>query len=237
MKIALIGYGNMGKTIEKLAVGRGHEIIMRATSKAPARAEDLRGADIAIEFTSPASAVQNIQTAFEAGIPIVTGSTGWFSQLDRVKAECENHNGALFYASNFSLGVNVFQVILQQAAEVLSKLEDYRPQMNEIHHTGKKDAPSGTALTLSDIVLDYYDLNGWTEDPEDKTKLLISSERLGDVKGTHEVSFISSNDEIKLEHKAFSRDGFANGAIDAAEWIQSKKGCFTMKDLLKNIIG
>ncbi len=109
--------------------------------------------------------------------------------------------------------------------------------MNEIHHTGKKDAPSGTALTLADIVLDYYDLDGWTDDPEDQTKLLITSERVGDVKGTHEVNFVSSTDEIKLEHKAFSRDGFANGAIDAAEWVQSKKGCYTMKDLLKNMIG
>lgn len=227
----------MGQTIEKLAKDRGHQIVMRATSKAPARVQDLKGADVAIEFTSPTSVVQNIQTAFEAGIPIVTGSTGWFNQLEQVKADCEHQNGTLFYASNFSLGVNVFQVILKHAAQTLSNIDAYKPQMNEIHHTGKKDAPSGTALTLADIVLDYYDLDGWTDDPEDQTKLLITSERVGDVKGTHEVNFVSSTDEIKLEHKAFSRDGFANGAIDAAEWVQSKKGCYTMKDLLKNMIG
>lgn len=237
MKIALIGYGKMGQTIEKLAAARGHQIVMRATSQAPARPEDIASADVAIEFTSPASAVKNIQTAFEAHIPIVTGTTGWFNQLEQVKAECEQHQGTLFYASNFSLGVNVFQIMLKHAAEIMSKMDTYTPSMHEIHHTGKKDAPSGTALTLADILLDYYDLDGWTEDSDEKSKLCITSERIGDVKGTHEVLFTSKEDEIKLEHKAFSRDGFAKGALDAAEWIQTKKGCFTMKDLLKNLIG
>ena len=236
MKIALIGYGKMGQAIEKLATARGHTIVAKATSKAPVRIADLADADVAIEFTEPSSALKNIHSAFQSGTPIVVGTTGWYNQLDEVKGNCAEANGALFYASNFSIGVNLFQSVLKYTSELMKNYAEYTPSIHEIHHLAKKDAPSGTALSLADIVLDNSDFEEWTDDDEDQTKLKISSERIGDVKGTHEVHFTSSIDQITLEHKAFSRDGFALGSILAAEWVQKKKGVFTMRDMLKNTI-
>jgi len=235
MKIALIGYGKMGQTIERLAVERGHTIVLKATSLAPVSAEHLKGADVAIEFTEPTSAVKNIFSSFEAGVPIVCGTTGWFGRLPEVKERCHENSVALFYASNFSIGVNLFFQTIRAAARMLNNYPEYQVSMTEIHHLQKKDAPSGTAITLSEILSDELDgMDGWQRaDENTEGKISIEAIREGDVKGTHEVLFTSDVDEIEFTHRAHSREGFAMGAIKAAEWLQHKKGCFTMTDLLK----
>lgn len=236
MKIAIIGYGRMGKTVERLATERGHEVILRATAGAPPRKQYLEQADVAIEFTEPKAAVGNILTCFDAGVPCVSGTTGWYNRLQEVRSACTHRNGSLIYASNFSLGVNLFNILTDHAAELLQKIQDYRPKIHEEHHSGKKDAPSGTALTLADLVLDHYRrLDGWSHEPE-AGKLPVTSHRAGDIKGLHEVRFTSEHDQITLQHEAFSRDGFALGSIQAAEWISGRTGVFTMRDLLKNIL-
>lgn len=227
----------MGKTVERLAKERGHEIVLRSTSDAPPMPKHLEGADAAIEFTEPGSAVKNILTCFNAGVPVVTGTTGWYNRLDEVKSACHKESGSLLFASNFSIGVNVFNLMVKHASELMRKVEGYKPSLFEAHHTGKKDAPSGTALTLSDLVLDAYDhLDGWSDRKEDTSKLLIESLREGDIKGLHEVRFTSSIDEITLKHEAFNRDGFALGAVKAAEWLNGRTGTYTMRDLLKNVL-
>ena len=235
MKIALIGYGKMGQTIVRFAVERGHAIVLKATSLAPVSAEHLKGADVAIEFTEPTSAVKNIFSSFEAGVPIVCGTTGWFGRLPEVKNRCDESDGALFYASNFSIGVNLFFQTVRAAARMLNNYPDYQVRMKEIHHLQKKDAPSGTAITLSEILSDELDgVDGWQHaDESAEGKISIEAIREGDVKGTHEVLFTSDVDEIEFTHRAHSREGFAMGALKAAEWLQHKKGCFTMTDLLK----
>ncbi|MBI1268324.1 MAG: 4-hydroxy-tetrahydrodipicolinate reductase [Cryomorphaceae bacterium] len=235
MKIALIGYGKMGQTIERLALERGHIIVLKATSLAPVLPEHLKGADVAIEFTEPTSAVKNIFSSFEAGVPIVCGTTGWFGRLHEVKEQCNENNGTLFYASNFSIGVNLFFQTVHAAARMLNNYPEYQVRMKEIHHLEKKDAPSGTAITLSEILSDELDgMDGWQHaDEGQEGKISIEAIREGDVKGTHEVLFTSGVDEIEFTHRAHSREGFALGALKAAEWLQHKKGCFTMTDLLK----
>lgn len=235
MKIALIGYGKMGQTIERLALQRGHSIVLKATSLAPVSPEHLAGADVAIEFTEPTSAVNNIFAAFEANVPIVCGTTGWFGRLSEVKQQCTEANSALFYASNFSIGVNLYFQAIRAAARMLNGYPDYEVSIKEIHHLEKKDAPSGTAISVAEVLSDELDnMDGWMHKGDtEKHKIPIEAIREGDVKGTHEVLFSSDVDEIEITHRAHSREGFALGAIKAAEWLQHKKGCFTMSDLLK----
>ncbi len=236
MKIAIIGYGRMGKTVERLAAARGHEVILRATAGAPPGKQHLEKADVAIEFTEPKAAVGNILTCFDAGVPCVSGTTGWYNRIAEVRAACDHRNGSLLYASNFSIGVNLFNLMVDHAAALMQNMEGYAPAIHEAHHTGKKDAPSGTALTLSDLVLNHYrNLDGWSL-KETPGKLPVSAQREGDIKGLHQIHFTSEHDRITIQHEAFSRDGFALGSIRAAEWLTGRTGIFTMRDLLKNAL-
>ena len=232
MKVAIIGYGKMGQVIEPILVARGHEVVARYRSTDPWKSADLRRSDLALEFTHPSAAVSNLEACLDAGIPVVTGTTGWYDQLPSIRKKTEEKNGALFYASNFSLGVNLFNEIVRQAAVLFAKHAAYAPALKEIHHIHKKDAPSGTALTLAESVLSAYNkLHGWTLDGASNA-LRIEALREGDVKGYHEVQFNSTTDRIVLSHEAHSRDGFALGAVLAAEWLLGKQGVFGMRDLL-----
>lgn len=226
----------MGQAIERLAIEAGHEVVMRATSQAPIAPAHLKGADVAIEFTEPSSAVSNIFACFDAGVPVVCGTTGWFGRLPEVKARCAESGGTLFYASNYSIGVNLYFAMVRAAARMMRNYQQYTPSIHEIHHVKKKDAPSGTAITLAELLQDELtQFDGWTDHPAGEAeKIRITSLREGDVKGTHEVLFSSPTDEIELTHRAHSRDGFALGAIRAAEWVYTKKGCYHMADLLQN---
>lgn len=245
MKIALLGYGKMGKVIERIALERGHEVIIRANTSVVATltAEELSKADVAIEFSVPHAAVANMQRCFDAGIPIVTGTTGWLSELSAVTQNCTKANGALFYSSNFSLGVNLFFQLNKQLAALMQPHSSYKAAVEEIHHVHKLDAPSGTALTLVKGLLENY-----TRQPEvktymhhapasiDSTELPVVSIRTDEVPGTHTISYTSAVDRISITHEAFSRDGFALGAVVAAEWINGRKGIFGMEDLLNTAI-
>ncbi|CAI8157468.1 MAG: 4-hydroxy-tetrahydrodipicolinate reductase [Flavobacteriales bacterium UBA4585] len=231
MKIALIGYGRMGKTIERIAKGRGHAIVY-INNDGNLNIEQAKLADVAIEFTQPDAAAGNITKLLTAGIPVVSGTTGW---LD-AKAEIDNvaftQSIGFIYASNFSLGVNLFFAFNEKLASIMNDYEDYQPRIHEIHHTGKKDEPSGTAITAAEGILKAYPgLERWTMDSKLKG-LKISAERKDPYFGTHIVSYDSPIDTIELKHEAHSRDGFALGAVMAAEWIPGKKGPFSMKDVL-----
>lgn len=234
MKIGIIGYGKMGKTIERLAEAKGHEVLARFDSSSPPSVSQLAGLDVCIEFTSPESAAANILTCFKAQVPVVVGTTAWYHHLEQTRAELKEHNGGLFYASNFSLGVHLFWEANRYLAKIMSEHKNYLCSIHEVHHTEKKDAPSGTAISTAEVLIESNpSLNAWTEalQPE-KEQIRITHERLDDVKGTHVVTYDSNMDSIKLEHYAKSRDGFALGAIKAAEFMQNKKGEYTMKDLL-----
>ena len=236
MNIALIGYGKMGKAIEGIVVAKGHSIVLKITSLNPDDmiTANLKKADVAIEFTSPHSAVQNIKKCLDAGVPVVSGSTGWLQQWNEVKQYCEDKNGAFLYASNFSIGVNLFFQLNTYLAQLMSLYENYDVMIEEIHHTQKKDAPSGTAITLAEQVLQYAkSKKTWTnEEPKDITQLQIKSERVDPAPGTHIVKYTSSVDDIKITHTAHNRSGFAVGAVMAASFLQDKKGIFSMKDVL-----
>jgi 4-hydroxy-tetrahydrodipicolinate reductase len=235
MKVIIIGYGKMGKAVEQILLEKGHDVVLKLSSEHAVTPDLLTGADVAIEFTQPSAALHNIHACIAAHLPVVTGTTGWYAALPQLREEVANTNGSLFFASNFSIGVNVFAEILRNAAQNLATREGYRPAMREIHHLAKKDAPSGTALTLADVVLDEFaQLHGWTDKTTNSDALYIESVREGDVKGTHEVSFTSNVDRITLTHEAFSREGFARGAVTAAEWLHNRKGVFTMRDLLNH---
>lgn len=235
MKVIIIGYGKMGKAVEHILLEKGHEVVLKLSSEHAVTSDLLTGADVAIEFTQPSAALHNIYACIEAKLPVVTGTTGWYAALPQVRTAVEDANGSLFYASNFSIGVNVFAEILRTAARELAMRADYHPTLREIHHIAKKDAPSGTALTLADVVLDAFpSLKGWTDDTNTSDSLYIESVREGDVKGTHEVSFTSDVDRITLIHEAYSREGFARGAVTAAEWLHNRTGVFTMRDLLNH---
>jgi 4-hydroxy-tetrahydrodipicolinate reductase len=234
MNIALIGYGKMGKEIEQILLQRGHSITLRSSRSAPFKAEDLAGTDVAIEFTEPHSAVDNILKCFEAGVPVVVGTTGWYTRMQEVQEACATMNGGLFTASNFSIGVNILFKINKEFARLMSDFEEYTPSMEEIHHTAKRDSPSGTAITLAEGILENYPgRGGWiNESTDDAHKLGIVSRREGEVPGTHIIRYTSAVDEIQLVHQAFNRKGFALGAVRAAEFIQGKKGAYGMNDLL-----
>jgi 4-hydroxy-tetrahydrodipicolinate reductase len=237
MNIALIGYGKMGKEIEQILMQRGHNVTLRSSRSKPFTAKDLAGTEVAIEFTEPHSAVDNILKCFEAGVPVIVGTTGWYSRMPEVREACMQVNGGLFTASNFSIGVNVLFKINRELARIMSELDEYTPSMEEIHHTAKRDAPSGTAITLAEGILENYPaVDGWiNESTEDTHKLGIVSRREGEVPGTHIVRYSSAVDEIQLVHQAYNRKGFALGAVKAAEFMHGKKGVYGMSNLLENI--
>ncbi|MEO8151085.1 MAG: 4-hydroxy-tetrahydrodipicolinate reductase [Bacteroidia bacterium] len=237
MKIALIGYGKMGKAVEAYALNRKHEIVLRINSQDNKNftTTQLKQCDVAIEFTSPVSAYYNILKCFEADIPVVCGSTGWYEQLDEIKKLCASGNHSFIYSSNFSIGVNLFFEINRQLAAMMNTQNDYDILIEEIHHLQKLDKPSGTALSIAKDILENTDRKkAWKLKNGDapKTDLVIESKREDEVVGTHIVKYQSSIDEITIEHKAYNRSGFAQGAVHAAEWIISRKGFYEMKDML-----
>lgn len=230
MKIALLGYGKMGKTIEKIAINRGHEIVIK-TSKTDDYS--IKDADVAIDFSIPDAAFNNISHCINNNIPVISGTTGWLDNYDKVVGLCEAQKGAFIYASNFSLGVNIFFELNTQLSKMMAQLKDYNVSLEEIHHTQKLDAPSGTAITLAESIIENREqLNGWVLDKEEEQKISIAAKRIPDVPGTHEIKYKSTIDTISINHEAHSREGFALGAVVAAEWLINKTGVFTMKDVL-----
>lgn len=236
MNIALIGYGKMGKAIESLMPDRGHQAVLKIDehNRASLTVAQLRQADVAIEFTGPDSAPENLLLCLEAGIPVVCGSTGWLDQWSRIKAACEAQNGALLYASNFSVGVNIFFALNQRLAELMNTHPEYEVSLTEIHHTAKRDAPSGTAITLAEGILGVLDRKkDWVNHLSDRPEELeILSERIDPAPGTHKVRYTSDIDDIEITHTAHNRKGFALGALLAAEYIYDKRGIYTMKQVL-----
>ncbi len=230
MKIALLGYGKMGKTIEKLALEKGHSIVFKSTSKSSEGS--FEEADVAIEFSSPEAAVLNISKALNNGIPVVSGTTGWLEKHSEMVNLCEKRNGSFITASNFSVGVNLFFSINEYAAKLMAPWKEYNVSVEEIHHLQKKDAPSGTAITIAEGILKHSKKQAWKLDSSEENMLNITAKREEDVKGTHIISYDSKIDTISFKHEAHSRDGFAVGAILAAEFLKDKKGIFTMKDVL-----
>ena len=230
MKIALLGYGKMGKTIEAIALKRGHEIVIKSSTPLDYTITD---ADIAIDFSVPTAAYKNITNCFENHIPVISGTTGWLDQYDEALEVCNKNKGAFIYASNFSLGVNVFFELNKQLAKMMSQLKDYNVSLEEIHHTQKLDTPSGTAITLAeDIITNRQGINDWILDNEANDKLPITAKRIENVPGTHNITYKSDIDTITIGHEAHSREGFALGAVIAAEWLFGKTGVFTMNDVL-----
>ncbi|MDM1524828.1 4-hydroxy-tetrahydrodipicolinate reductase [Myroides odoratimimus] len=230
MKIALLGYGKMGQIIERIAIERGHEIVLRKRSSDTY--EGLKETDVAIDFSVPSAAVQNITTCFELNIPIISGTTGWLEEYDKMVDLCTKSNGAFLYGSNFSLGVNLFFELNSYLAKMMNNLNDYKVSMEEIHHTQKLDAPSGTAISLANGIIENTDYTAWTLDTPDTNQIHIDAKRIDSVPGTHSVFYDSAIDQIEIKHTAHNREGFALGAVVAAEWIQNKKGIFSMKDVL-----
>lgn len=231
MKIALLGYGRMGKVIERIALERGHEIVLRKGSSDTF--EDLQKADVAIDFSIPDAAVSNISTCLEQGIPVISGTTGWLENYHEMVKLCEEQNGAFIYGSNFSLGVNIFFELNDHLAKMMSKFNQYKVEMEEIHHTQKLDAPSGTAITLANRIIENSDYSSWALENAKSDELLINVKRIENIPGTHSVFYNSEVDTIEIKHTAHNRDGFALGSVIAAEWIIGKKGVFTMKDVLE----
>lgn len=236
LNIALIGYGKMGKAIEETAVKRGHAIVLKIDIDTIEEftKENLQRCDVAIEFTSPQSAVENILACLDAGIPVVSGSTGWLARWNEVKQKCAAMNGSLVYASNYSVGVNIFFEVNKLLARLMNQQTGYDVSMEEIHHTEKKDAPSGTAITLAEQILENLGrkkqwVNHSSISPEE---LSIISERIDPAPGTHKIKYSSPVDDIEIIHTAHNRQGFATGAVLAAEFIKGKKGIFTMKEVL-----
>ncbi|MGC4233119.1 MAG: 4-hydroxy-tetrahydrodipicolinate reductase [Niabella sp.] len=236
MKIALVGYGKMGKAIEAIALERGHEVVLKIDehNQDELNKEHIAQADVAIEFTGPHTAYDNIIKLLEFGIPVVSGSTGWLEKMDTVKQLCAGKNGAFIYASNFSVGVNLFFELNKKLAALMHPHKEYKVEMEEIHHTQKRDAPSGTAITLAEGVMEIYtELNKWVNDVQpQKDELLIVSKRIDPAPGTHTISYTSDIDDITITHTAHNRKGFALGAVIAAEFLKDKKGIFTMKEVL-----
>jgi 4-hydroxy-tetrahydrodipicolinate reductase len=236
MKIALIGYGKMGKAIEQIALHRAHEIVLKIDeyNVADFTRQNLSKAEVAIEFTGPHSAYENVKKALEFDVPLVCGSTGWLEKLDEVKKLCLGRNGSFIYASNYSVGVNLFFEINKKLAGLMAPHKTYEVQVTEIHHTQKKDAPSGTAITIAEQILDGIGRKKtWVNHISDNSdELEIISERIDPAAGTHKVKYSSTIDDIEIIHTAHNREGFALGAVLAAEYIRDKKGIFNMKDVL-----
>jgi 4-hydroxy-tetrahydrodipicolinate reductase len=230
MKIALLGYGRMGKEIERIAISRGHEIVIK---KDVGAIIDITLADVAIDFSVPDSAYNNISNCIQNNVPVISGTTGWLDKYEEVVTLCNNEKGAFIYASNFSLGVNIFFELNKQLAKMMRNLEDYNISLEEIHHTKKLDAPSGTAITLAEGIIENSSKENWvlgTNTSEEN--IAIAAKRIPEVPGTHTVLYASEVDSIEIKHTAHSRQGFALGAVVAAEWILGKTGVFSMKDVL-----
>lgn len=230
MKIALLGYGRMGKEIEKIAISRGHKIVIR---KDVDDKIDITLADVAIDFSVPNSAFNNISNCLNNNIPVISGTTGWLDKYDDAVALCNQKKGGFIYASNYSVGVNIFFELNKQLAKMMATLEDYNVSMEEIHHTKKLDAPSGTAITLAEGVIENTSKKSWELDKiTSEENIPIVAKRIPDVPGTHSVWYTSEVDTIEIKHTAHNRQGFALGAVIAAEWILDKTGVFSMKDVL-----
>lgn len=230
MNIALLGYGKMGKSIEAIALERNHIITLKASSKTSSF--DFGNTDVAIDFSLPSTAVDNIKRALDANIPVISGTTGWLNHYDDIIEYCNSKNGTFLYASNFSLGVNIFFEINNRLSQLIAGFPNYKASIEEIHHTQKLDAPSGTAITLAQQIIDNSSYKKWTLDENSSNELHINAKRIENVPGTHEITYNSDIDSISIKHTAHSRQGFALGAVIAAEWIKDKKGIYTMKDVL-----
>ena len=242
MNIALIGYGKMGQIIERFAIERGHEVVLKISvdNLDDLTTANLKKADVAIDFSAPDAAIGNIYACFDANVPLVVGTTGWYGQLQQIKNECLSGNNSLLYGSNFSIGVNLFFHINEVLAKLMNNYPAYEVQVEEIHHTQKLDSPSGTAMTLAEGIIDQIDRKSeWVNELEGqevaevlkKEQLLISSDRIENVPGTHTVIYSSEVDEIAIKHTAHSRAGFALGAVIAAEWLQHKQGFYNISDI------
>tara|TARA_R110001632_G_scaffold104260_1_gene213152 strand:+ start:1234 stop:1953 length:720 start_codon:yes stop_codon:yes gene_type:complete len=236
MNIALLGYGKMGKAIEKIAIAQGHEIKLKVARDA---SYSLEGIDVAIDFSVPEMAATHIRNCLEAGIPVVSGTTGWLDDYSKITDLCTAKNGAFLYASNFSIGVNLFFEINKKVAQIMAPIEDFKITMEEIHHTQKLDAPSGTAITLAEDIIAKGPHSSWksvdasNEAIENTNNIIpILSKRIGEIPGTHSIQYKSPIDTITLSHEAHSRQGFAQGAVLAATWLVGKKGVFSMRDVL-----
>ncbi len=230
MKIALLGYGKMGKTIEKIAIERGHSIVLRVDKDD--KAYDVSKADVAIDFSIPSAAVNNLTNCFNTNVPVVSGTTGWLKHYEQMVLLCKEKKGGFIYASNYSLGVNLFFELNKKLASMMTPLEGYDISMEEIHHTEKLDAPSGTAITLAEGIIENSSKNNWQLDTGDKNTIPIIAKRIDKVPGTHTVTYSSLVDDIEIKHTAHNRNGFALGAVVAAEWLKDKTGVFGMKDVL-----
>ncbi len=233
MKIALLGYGKMGKTIEKIAIERGHTISHKITRGI--ENEDLSKADVAIDFSVPKAAFTNIENCIKAKLPVVSGTTGWLDNYESAVKMCESENSAFLYASNFSIGVNLFFELNQKLAKLMDPFQNYSVDIEEIHHLQKLDSPSGTAISLAQQIIANSRKTGWQLDHAEENEIPIIAKREDNVPGTHTVSYKSEIDTIEIKHTAHSREGFALGAVIAAEWIRDKKGVFSMKDVLQNL--
>ncbi len=240
MRIALLGYGRMGKMIEQIALKRGHEIVLIVdeNNRKDCSGDQLKKADVAIDFSIPGVAVENYKWCFDNGVPVVSGTTGWLEKWDEVIAYCQAKNGGFFYASNYSVGVNIFFQLNKFLAKMMGSFEDYKVFIEETHHIHKLDAPSGTAITIAEGILDNHPAyHSWKLNEAGKDipadVLPVTAKRIGEVPGIHSVIYKSSVDEIEIHHSAFSREGFAQGAVLAAEFLNGKKGIYSMEDLLK----
>lgn len=230
MKLALLGYGRMGKEIEKIALQRGHEIVIRKDVE-PITV-DLTQAEVAIDFSHPDAAFDNIVSCLDAGVPVISGTTGWLARYDEARTRCLEKKGAFLYASNFSIGVNLFFNLNAYLARMMANLPDYEVSMEETHHIHKLDAPSGTAISLARDILDNSEKESWSLEKGSDRELLIRVKREGEVPGTHVVQYDSEADSIEIRHTAHNRTGFALGAVIAAEWILGRRGVFGMSDVL-----
>lgn len=241
MKIGLVGYGKMGKAIEEIAIQRGHEVLFKSNSVFPLNEKDIQSVDVVIEFTKPDLAYQHIQMTLSQSIPIVVGTTGWNDKIGDVENLVAKNQGSLIYASNFSVGVNLFLELNEKLAQLMNHRAEYTASIDEIHHTQKIDAPSGTAITLANGILENNDTYySWVCEegrmPHTTSgQLGVVAHRIPDVPGTHTVAYSSPIDTITITHQAHNRRGFALGAVLAAEWIQNRIGCYTIKDMLKDI--
>jgi 4-hydroxy-tetrahydrodipicolinate reductase len=236
MKIALLGYGKMGHAIEEIAIARGHEIVLKINDQnlEDLPRENIRKAEVAIEFTNPDSALENILFCLTEGVAVVCGTTGWLSNKEKVEEKCKELNGSFLYASNFSVGVNIFFELNKKLASLLKPHPAYNVAIEEIHHTQKRDAPSGTAITLAEQIVELSDVKRkWiNEESDNENELSIISKRIDEVPGTHSVTYTSAVDDIEIIHTAHNRKGFAEGTVLAAEFVVDKKGIFTMRDVL-----
>lgn len=233
MKIALLGYGKMGKTIERLAIERGHSISHKITTDI--ENTDLSDADVAIDFSVPMAAFKNIKTCIKYNLPVVSGTTGWLDNYEQAVKLCEAENSAFLYASNFSIGVNLFFELNEKLAKMMDPFQNYKVAIEEVHHLQKLDAPSGTAISLAQQIIGNSRKEGWQLDHAEENEIPITAKREDNVPGTHTVSYNSEIDSIEIKHTAHSREGFALGAIIAAEWIKNKKGVFSMRDVLQDL--